>query len=101
LAHDDPAAAVLAALRAFPRGVPQLEALADLERAADVLREQGRFFAAGYGMANGVHLAWGDRDAIDRCVSQAFADYERAVADPAVGDLDAIAALVCWSLWSA
>jgi hypothetical protein len=97
LTYDNPAVAVLAALRAFPTGEPQREALADLQLAADVLREQGRFFAAGYGMAHGVHLAWGDGEASDRCVRQAFADYERAVADPQGNELDAIAALVSWT----
>jgi hypothetical protein len=91
------AEAVLAVLGTPPTGQPQLDKLEDLERAAEALRGDGRFFSAGYGTAQGVHLAWGDGAAVERCVRQALSDYERAVVEPSTSDPEAVAALVGWS----
>jgi len=87
---------LLEILSLFPGEKPDFDALARLRAATEALRVEGRFFAAGYGLARGVHLVWGDTAAMDECVRQAFSDFEHAVAEP--GDVfDAIAALTSWT----
>jgi hypothetical protein len=93
-----PADIVLEAVGTFPTGKPQLDVVTALERAADAFEEQGRFFYAGYAMEKGVKAAWGDGDAIVRCVRRAIADYGQAVALAPADDLAAVAALVSWTV---
>jgi hypothetical protein len=53
----------------FPSSAgPELKGLEVLKAAAEELRADGRYFVAGYAMARGVHVAWGDMDAMRACV---------------------------------
>lgn len=67
-----------------------------LRQASDVLRAKGEFFAAGYGMARCVYLAWGDVVLMQACVEQASRDFEQVVIDPTRDALERVAALIEW-----
>ena len=53
-------------------------------------------FVAGYAMARGVHVAWGDMDAMRACVEQASEDFEQVVEDPSSEPFERLAALQTW-----
>jgi hypothetical protein len=81
----------------FPSSAgPELKGLEVLKAAAEELRADGRYFVAGYAMARGVHVAWGDMDAMRACVEQASEDFEQVVEDPSSESFERLAALQTW-----
>jgi hypothetical protein len=93
---------LLEALSVFPGSASHGDTIRELQEAATALRNDRRFFAAGFGLSRGIHLAWGDVDAMDALAEQAAADLRRAV-EESTDPMDAIAALQTWisMLWGA
>lgn len=98
---DSPKQSFVDFLRSRPtyaREGPDPESVDRLRDIAKAWSDRGQHFYSGYTLCQTRYYAWGDPDLMASCARGAFQEFQFAVGDPSVTDLERIASLWMWSV---